>query len=95
MSIAKKKIEKSLSKKGFEIVVNKDHRYFHFEYNGKRIGIFTCVSHGGDKDISDSLISRMRKQLKLDKIKQAYDLFRCPMKYSDYIEILKEKKSIK
>ena len=89
MRVDKKKIEKNLIKKGFILDNRKHHKYFYFEFEGKR-GPNTYISHGSSKDIGNYLLSQMRKQLKLDTAKQAYDLFTCPMTLDKYIEILKE-----
>ena len=93
MTISRKKIEKSLAKKGFVLNESKDHRYFHLFYKGIDTGVFTYVSHSG-KDIDDYLISKMQKQLRLDNKRLACDLFNCPMSKDDYLDILIQKKII-
>ena len=90
MTIDKKKIERNLQKKGFILDVSRDHKYFHHEYKGILTGIFTYISHGSAKEIDNSLISKMQKQLKLEKKYLACDLFTCPMSGDDYLDILKE-----
>ena len=86
MPIDRNSLEKALLKKGF-ILHNKgrDHRYYHFTHNGKTTGIYTKISRGKKyKTISDSLASRIKRQLKLDS--NQFDKFiECPMKHIDYI----------
>lgn len=94
MTIDKKKIERNLQRKGFILDVSSHHKYFHHEYKGIRTGIFTYISHGSEKEIDNSLISKMQKQLKLEKKCLACDLFNCPMSGDDYLDILKDKKLI-
>jgi len=91
MQIDRDIIESSLSKKGF-VREYSDHRYFHHEYNGKTTGAYTYTSHGSKyKTYSEPLFRMMKKQLRLDRIKQVEDLFLCPIDGDDYNQILKEK----
>jgi hypothetical protein len=79
MQVDKRKIESSLTKKGF-IKDETHHTYFYHEYNGKKTGIYTYTSHGSKSKVcGNPLLSMMKKQLKLDTINQAVDLFECPM----------------
>ncbi len=91
MQIEKRVIEANLPSKGFA-KEDTHHRYFHHEYQGKRTGIYTYTSHGSkSKTYGDALLKMMKKQLKLDAISQAIDLFNCPMTGDGYNQILKEK----
>ena len=91
MRIPKKKIETSLKQKGF-VQDNRDHRKFFLYYKGKKTSIFTYTSHGSKyKDIGDGLISKMRQQVRLEKNKEAKDLFECPMSGDEYIQKLIER----
>lgn len=95
MQIKRKKIEKNLQKKGFEKIERKGHTYLHHVYQGKYSGIKTYLSRGsGYKDYGDDLINMMKKELFLDSIKQAADLFNCPMDESQYNSILINKGKI-
>ena len=95
MQVAKRTIESSLTKKGF-IRDENHHTYFYHEYNGKKTGIYIYTSHGSkSKAYRDSLLSMMKKQLKLDTINQVVDLFECPMSGKGYNHILKDKSLIK
>ena len=43
-------IGKNLKKKGFIEDVTRDHVYLNHSYEGKSTGVYTKVSHGGNKD---------------------------------------------
>ena len=91
MPVERKKIEKSLPRKGF-VRQDGDHRYFHHEYHGRRTGLCTYTSHGsGYKTYDDSLLKPMKQQLRLDTLQQVRDLFQCPMSGEEYAAILHRK----
>jgi len=91
MQIDRRLIESSLPSKGF-VEENTHHKYFYHEYKGRRTGIITYTSHGGQyKTYGDSLLKLMKKQLKLDTAKQVADLFQCPLTKEMYNHILKSK----
>jgi len=91
MQIDRRLIESNLPSKGF-VEEDTHHRYFYHEYKGRRTGISTYTSHGSQyKTYGDALIRQMKKQLKLDTIKQTADLLQCPLSEDGYNEILKSK----
>lgn len=91
MQIDRRLIEVSLPSKGFTRE-DTHHRYFHHEYQGKRTGAYTYTSHGNKYKIySGTLLTRMKKELRLDTTKQVLDLYNCPINGTDYNEILKNK----
>ena len=84
-------IESSLRGKGF-VGEDSHHRYFYHEVEGKRTGISTHTSHGSQfKTYEDNLLKQMRKQLRLDTLRQLRDLLECPMTEDDYNDILRKK----
>ena len=85
------KTYKNLKKKGFDDMVNKsnDHKYIEFSYNGKKI-LYTKISHGSNKEITDKLIGQMSRQCNLKKT-DFLDLAKCPMKKDKYEKILRNK----
>jgi len=92
MQVDKRIIESSLVKKGFIRDEATHHTYFYHEYNGKRTGISTYISHGDKiKTYVNPLLSMMKRQLKLDNLYQIVDLFKCPMSEEEYNQILEEK----
>ena len=91
MPLERRIIEASLRKKGF-IQEGGDHRYFYHEVRGKRTGAYAYVSRGsGYKVYSDNLLSAIKKELRLDTLKQVRDFLRCPMSSEEYNSILKSK----
>jgi len=91
MQIDKHRIESSLRSKGFEEDSSGDHRHFHHIYNGKKTGISTKTSHGSElRTYDDILLSKMKRQLRLDK-QQLSDLLFCPMDGKQYNQILMKK----
>lgn len=94
MQIDRRKIESSLSNKGFVRKDDSHHRYFHHEYKGKPTGAYTYTSHGSSekyKTYSEPLFRMMKEQLHLDRVKQVEELFLCPIDGDDYNQILREK----
>lgn len=85
----------NLKKKGFTHAKYKsvDHKYLEFIHNGVLI-THTKVSHGGKKDIDDSLIKQMAHQCKLDK-KNFVDFATCKINKEGYVKLLKEADVIK
>jgi hypothetical protein len=91
MQIKKRTIEYNLIKKGF-VSDDNDHRYYYHEYKGKRTGTYAFTSRGSQfKDYGVQLINLLKKELKLDTLKQANDLLTCPMSKEQYEEFLIEK----
>lgn len=91
MQVERRTIESNLPNKGF-IEERSHHKYFYHEYNGLRTGAYTYTSHGSQyKDYSIPLLKRMKKELRLDTIKQVVDLFVCPLDRDGYNKILRDK----
>lgn len=91
MQIDRSEIESSLVAKGF-IKEDTHHRYFYYEVEGKKSGVFTYTSHGSQyKTIGENLLKQMKKQLRLDTLAQVADLFKCPMTGDDYSEHLRKR----
>ncbi|MEA1991060.1 MAG: hypothetical protein U9N58_02545 [Thermodesulfobacteriota bacterium] len=89
MKVSRADIKKNLPQKGFKKKKFGHHIYFHHEYNGVETGIKTYISHSAkQRDIAGDLISSMRKQLRLDSIKETVALIRCPMDKKEYEKIL-------
>jgi predicted RNA binding protein YcfA (HicA-like mRNA interferase family) len=85
MKVDTKVAEKSLQKKGFKRDESKGHIYFYYQHNGLTTDIYTYTSHGsGYKEIGPDNLSSMRKQLKLETVKQTMALLECPMGEAEY-----------
>ena len=86
MTILKtKQVLNNLLKKGFHKSEN-DHTYLVLYVENKKTSIRTKISHGG-KEIGDSLIILMSKQLKIDK-KYFMDLVSCTKNGDEYVREL-------
>jgi len=91
MQVERRLIESGLRTKGF-VEESNHHRYFYHEYKGKRTGVYTYTSHGSNyKTYGMPLLKLIKKQLKLDNIRDTVDLFKCPISEDDYNDILKKK----
>lgn len=88
MTISRRRAERSLKQKGF-VQDNTDHRMFYLYVEGRKTSIFTYTSHGG-KEIDDSLLNLMRRELRLQTNRQARDLLLCPMTGEAYVRWLRE-----
>ncbi len=82
-------IRQALTKKGFRLD-HTHHDYYWFFYKGRKATIRTFVSHG-EKEYKDPLITKVRKQMKLDTKKQFLEFINCPMGQREYTEHLLNK----
>lgn len=82
-----KDVQQKLLKKGFSLVTTpKDHYYYIVYHNGKKTSVNTKISHGC-KEISDGLLSKMRRQMRLEKDDfERYMI--CTMSKEEYIDFL-------
>jgi len=84
------KIKEKLQVK--EIPAN--HIRFKLYHKDKKI-LETYCSHGsGGKEIYDAILSKIKRQLRLNNTNQLYDLKNCPMTAEDYFNLLREKNVI-
>jgi hypothetical protein len=89
MKVSRADIKKNLPQKGFKKKKFGHHIYFHHKYNGIETGIKTYISHSAkQRDIAGDLLSSMRKQLRLDSMKETVALIKCPMDKKEYEKIL-------
>ena len=88
MTISRHRAESSLKQKGF-VQDNKEHRRFYLYIDGLKTTVRTYTSHGG-REIDDSLLSLMRRELRLQTNRQARDLLICPMTGESYVQWLRE-----
>lgn len=87
----RKAIKSALQKKGFTLETCQHHDRYKYYIDGKFTGVHTHISRGsGYKDYSDSLLGRMKKQLKLNSKEELLDLIDCPMEEKDYRNVLRE-----
>ena len=88
-------IEKNLPKKGFRKEVGRHHIYFYHEHDGKETGAYTYLSHSSKfKDISNDILSCIKRQLMLNSTRDAVDLIKCPMDGKKYVKMLQDSNMI-
>ncbi|MGB2842589.1 MAG: type II toxin-antitoxin system HicA family toxin [Halobacteriota archaeon] len=91
MIIKARKIDSSLTRKGFIKEEGRKHTFYFFVVDGKKTLIRTHLSHG-DKDCDDYLLSEIRKQLKFDKKGELIDFIDCTkMNFEEYLSMLTDK----
>lgn len=89
-----KELYSTLLKKGFEEHPSKkDHRFLHLNIDGKKVNVYTYLSHVS-KEYNPNLMGQIKKQLKFDNVEQAEDFFDCPMSMDDYVQMLKKNRTI-
>jgi len=93
VQIDARKMSNALERKGFERDPSRDHIWFRHKLNGKYTGPATKISHSA-RDISGSLVSAIKKQLRLDSPRQLEDLVNCPMSLDDYVAHLRRSRVI-
>ena len=89
MRLARDDIEAALRKKGFRESEVADHRKFHFwTLEQKKTAIWTKTSHGTKyKVLSDDLVAKMAKQVKL-KTRDFAAFVACDVEQEQYEQIL-------
>ncbi len=70
---------------------NTHHVYYRVYFKDKRILRVYCSHNNKGSDISDGILSKIKKELFLDSSQQLRDLINCPMSSDDYFDLLKEK----
>lgn len=84
---AKRDVESALLKKGFQRD-HGDHVWFiHYTQDGKKTTVRTKTSHGTTKDLGDSLLKEMARQVRISK-SLFLDLIDCPLAQGAYEQIL-------
>lgn len=85
-TLSKKDINERLLKKGF-CKIDTDHHCYYYVYNGRKTNISTKFSMGSGKDIGDSLISIMAKQVRLNKA-DFMKLIQCTLSKEEYRDLM-------
>ncbi|MDO5845262.1 MAG: hypothetical protein Q4Q53_08995 [Methanocorpusculum sp.] len=88
--MSKRKFSSAAVKKGFSENRRKDHIVFILsDEDGDNTRIHTKISHGGGDDISDSLVSKMYKELCFPTKEDFRRFVECKLSENDYRELLK------
>ncbi|MDO8841827.1 hypothetical protein [Methanocalculus sp.] len=93
MPIKKRDFERVTIKKGYLQIRKGDHIFYRFKDNEGKIvdSIHTKVSHGGTGDISDSLLSKMYKQMMFTKKTDLENYIACTLTEDEYRDMLRSK----
>jgi len=85
-------VEAALKAKGFQLSEGDHHFFIYWTKNGKKTRARTKTSHTPKmKDIPDSLLTQIAKQVCLDSKAQLLQLVDCPMSRDDYEQVLHDK----
>jgi hypothetical protein len=92
MPVKKSDFARAATRKGFRETRSGHHIYYRYETpDGKLCPyINTHVSHGGGKDISDSLLSEMTHQMNFDKKADLIAFIECTFSKEKYFDHLKK-----
>lgn len=85
-------MKKALNNKGFQARQG-DHSFYFLMVNGKKTRVFTKFSHDG-RDYSGKLLSHVRNQLGRLSHEEFERLIACPLKYEEYVRLLRERNLI-
>ena len=84
-------IDQSLTKKGFKSMNQSSHIYYKLIIDGKISNIRTKMSTGSQyKTISDNLLSKMSKQLRMKNVAEFRRYIECTYSRESYIDFLKK-----
>jgi hypothetical protein len=93
MPRAKKDVEAGLKRKGFRLDERHHHYFLYWTKDGKKSPIRTKTSHGGGRDLGDTLVRLMAQQCKLTKA-EFEQLVDCALSREAYEATLKERGEI-
>ena len=89
MTLERRKVEKSLAKKGFCKEEGGKHTLFHYWLDGRKTGIWTKVSRGTKyKTLGHDLVKEMADQCSL-KVREFRELIACPMTKKKYADLVR------
>ncbi len=93
MPIKKRDFERAAKNKGFLQIRRGDHIFYRFKDHERKIvdSIHTKVSHGGNGDISESLLSKMYKQMMFTTKADLQNYIACTVTEDEYREMLRSK----
>lgn len=96
-SIPRRKIIRSLSKKGFVLIEKRRHTFLVFvDSQGRQSQIRTFFSRGSSyKDYTLPLLKAMKNELKLKNLKALESLINCPLSENEYRALLIEQGFLK
>ena len=85
-----RRVESALLAKGFHRLDSKHLKFRYHRLDGGRTAVRTVMSHGGNRDVADALLSRMARQCGLSR-REFERLIDCPMSQEQYEDLLRER----
>lgn len=89
--LAVRKVRSALNKKGFVEEGDRDHLFFIFVRDGRKLAK-TKISHGAS-EIDDNLISLMSRQMHISKDKFC-DFVECTLSEDGYLDLLQQQRLV-
>lgn len=89
-----KNFVKAATSKGFIEIRSGNHIHYRYVNSKGEIDdrIYTILSHGGNGDISDDNLAKMRKEMKFDKKEDLMKYIQCTFTLEMYRDLLQSKK---
>ena len=81
-------MESALIKKGFQADQGDHHWFIYYTRDGQRTTVKTKTSHGSTRDLGDSLLGQMARQIRISKA-LFLDLIDCPLAQDEYEKLLR------
>lgn len=81
------------TRKGFTEKRSGHHIFYQYETPDGKLcpEVDTYMSHGSGNDLSDPLLSSMRRQMKFDKLADVLAFIECTFSKEEYFDLLKRK----
>lgn len=83
MPLDRRAAEAALLAKGFRLRESRHRRFIYYASDGRKTPVWTMISHGSRRDISDGLLRTMARQCKLTR-REFDDLLACPLSRDQY-----------
>ena len=79
----------ALLAKGFREVVGRDHRYFSFYVENRKMGVLTKISHG-QRTLDDWMLGKVSHQIHLSK-RELLSYIECTLSAAAYLHLMIER----
>lgn len=83
MPLDRRAVESALLSKGFRSREGRHRRFVYFTRDGQKTPVWTMLSHGSRRELSDGLARAMARQCKLTR-REFDDLVACPLTRDQY-----------
>ena len=85
--------QKALSRKGFRLDRRTTDNLYYLWVDDRKTRVFTKASMGRSEELGESFVSKIKNQMRLDKA-QLRSFVDCAMGFTDYVNVLREKRVI-